>query len=363
MLSGAVVAIESDQGDSARVVTVEGRLRARFEVSWDDLFPARSWPEPDPEVTPDAGWPTASDLLPPDGTQITGPERGSGVRAEVRPSLFAVDDILMDPDRGLLRLENKSRQVGQVLVRLVGPSAWVEGRSQDSSWISSRPEGGWDALAALPPPRLVVAGDRQLVDKSVALHVAPKGEEFGELGAGRWVRVKEEDGGWVLISAGFDGGTVEGWVEKKRLIKEKKTPELPAAEPETRFAAIGLGRTAVQWLEPEDHEETELAELSVQPLKERLGEEIELLRLAYARELARDPALHGEVTLRMVVQPSGKVTGLNVAIETLGHPELVAAVTTHFEGLKFAKHSSTAGRKANKDLEVWAQLLFLPLGK
>jgi len=231
--------------------------------------------------------------------------------------------------------------------------------------MASRPEGGWDALAGLPSPRLVVAGDRQLGAKAASVHASPKGAEFGVLGASRWVRVKQEEGAWALISAGFDGGTVEGWIEKKRLLKVKKGSTPPAPEPAARFAAVGLGRTAVQWVEPEQHEEEE-AVLDLVPLSHKMVEDIETLRIEYARVLSREPGVHGEVTLRLVVEPSGKVLSTHVAVDSLKRAELVEATRVHLDGLEFSSWRVPRRRSrepVDHNLEVWAQILFLPLGR
>ncbi|MEE2829472.1 MAG: hypothetical protein VX498_09800 [Myxococcota bacterium] len=363
VLSGSLVAVEADHGDRATVVLVEGRLRVRFELSWEELFPASSWWEPDPDVQPDSGWPSATGVLPPSGTQIVGADR-AGLRAEVTSALFSVEDLLLDPDFGGLRLEVLQRGGGQVWVRLVGMSAWVEGRSRDSSWVASMPPEGWGAFDGLPSPAREAVGDRQLGPKGASVHVAPKGAEFGQLAAGSWLRVKEENGSWFRVSASFEGGVVEGWVEKKRLVGLKKTPEPPKAKPPPRLAAVGMGKTAVQWLDPEAHEGEE-AVLDLLPLRLAMNSNIEELRLAYARVLEEDPSVSGEITLRMVVAPSGEVTKKNVAVDGPKRPKLVAALKNHLSELRFASRSLPRRRdkSVSQDLEVWLQVSFLPPSK
>jgi hypothetical protein len=360
VLSGALVAVESASADRVRVITVEGRARVRFDVSVDDLFPASSWPEPDPEISPDKGWPTAPSALPASGTQLLGP--GGAVRAEIQPTLFAVRDLLLDPDFGQLRAADVSKDGGPGALRIAGPSAWFDGVSADPEWLASRTT---DTFAARPSVGLVVAGDRQIATKPAGLYDTAKGKKLGELSPGHWLRITEEQGGWARVSAGFTGGTVEGWVEKQRLISVKKTPPPPAPKPAKLLASFGLGRSAVQWVEPESHEEEEVPALSLTPIGEALAADVESLRLAYARILAADPGVAGELTLRLLVAPSGELLSTHVAVDKLANQALqedllARFATVEFEGRKLSRAARRS--KVNQDLEVWVQVVFSSAG-
>lgn len=360
VLSGALVAVESSSGDRARVITVEGRVRVRFEVSRVDLFPASSWPQPDPEISPDKGWPVLDGLLPASGTQLLGPE--GEVRAEIRPALFAVDDLLLDPDFGQLRAEDTSEEGGPGALRIAGPSAWVSGVTADPAWLSSR---GLDLSAGRPSVGLVTSGDRKVGTKPAALYGAARGESIGTVASGAWLRITEEDGGWVLVSVDFSGGTVSGWLEKKRLLPVKKTPEPPVPAPARLLASFSLGRSAVQWAEPEAHEEEEIPELSLVPVSEAIAVKSESLRLVYAGILAGDPAVAGDLTLRLRVAPNGEVLSTHVAVDKLGDSSLKAAVLACLEGVVFEGRTlSRSARRSedSQDLEVWLQVVFSSAG-
>jgi hypothetical protein len=357
VLSGAVVAIESEHADGLRVVTAEGRARIRFELSYDDLFPASSWPSPDPEVSPDKGWPSAEEALPQAAQQFVGPS--GDVRVELLPILLDVEDILLDPDQGRLRLQAISTDSSDNQIRLVGPSAWVEGRPIDSDWL----ESGADVRQASAPsvrnekPEL----DRQVGSKGAELFTAPKGARVGQFVPGHWLSVIETQGPWLQVVAPISGGSVAGWIEKKRLVSVKKTGPVPGSKDSSAYSLFRLGQTAVQWSEPEAHEGEEVPPLELTPLTERLSRGTEPLRLSYAEALSSSPAQAGEITLRLLVSPDGSLESTHVAVDTLGSPVVVEALMSHLGGLTFSARKLSRSQRRSKEsqaLEVWVQLLF-----
>jgi len=357
VLSGAVVAIESEDSSGLRVVTAEGRMRIRFDLAYDDLFPASSWPSPDPEVSPDKGWPSADQFLPQMAQQFTGPTRD--VRMELLPLLLNVEDILLDPDRGQLRLQALAVDSPDDAIRFVGPSAWVEGRPTDSDWLESSvdvmPVSAPGVQTVLPQP------DRQVGSKGAELYTAPKGVQVGQLVSGHWLSVVETQGGWLQVVAPIDGGSVAGWIEKKRLVPAKKTGTVPSAQAGPLYALFRVGQAAVQWSEPEAHEGEDVPELVLTPLTERLSRGTELLRLSYAEALSSNPSQAGEVTLRLLVSPDGTLESVNVAVDTLGSPTVIESLLSHLDGLTFSPRKLSRSQRRAKEsqsLEVWMQLLF-----
>jgi hypothetical protein len=199
----------------------------------------------------------------------------------------------------------------------------------------------------------------------VSLYGSARGEVIGTLASGAWLRITEEDGGWALVSAAFSGGTIDGWLEKKRLLPVKKTPEPPAPASATLLANFSLGRSAVQWAEPEIHEEEELPELSLSPLAEAVAAKAESLRLVYAAELAADPAVSGELTLRLKVAPSGELLSTHVAVDKLGNSAIQTALLACLEGVAFERRTLSRSARRSKDsqeLEVWLQIVFSSSG-
>jgi hypothetical protein len=359
VLSGAIVAIESEDSSGLRVVTAEGRMRIRFELAYDDLFPASSWPSPDPEVSPDKGWPSADQSLPQMAQQFTGPT--GDVRVELLPLLLNVEDILLDPDRGQLRLQALAAASSDNAIRFVGPSAWVEGRPTDSDWLQS----SVDAMpASAPSVRTVITQpDRQVGNKGAELYTAPKGVQVGQFVPGHWLSVVETQGGWLQVVAPIGGGSIAGWIEKKRLVAAKKTGTAPEVQTEPLYALFRVGQTAVQWSEPEAHEGEDVPQLVLTPLTERLSRGTEILRLSYAEALSSKPSQSGEVTLRLLVSPDGALESVNIAVDTLGSPTVIEALMSHLDGLTFSPRKLSRSQRRAKEsqsLEVWMQLLFSP---
>ena len=212
---------------------------------------------------------------------------------------------------------------------------------------------------------LVISGDRRVGTKPAALYGAARGELIGTLSSGSWLSVTEEDGGWALVSVAFSGGTVAGWLEKKRLLSVKKTPEPPVPVAATLLASFSIGRSAVQWAEPEVHEEEEVPEFSLAPITEAIADNSESLRLVYAGILVGAPAVSGELTLRLKVSPSGELLSTHVAVDKLGNSVIQNALLACLDGVAFeARKLSRAARRSkdSQDLEVWLQIVFSSAG-
>ena len=350
-LTGTLVRIEADKGDVVRVVSVEGRAKLRFQVSWDDLFPASSWPEPDSNFQPDAGWPVGERPLPLSGVRVKGSD--GKVRADIAAPLARVEDILMDPEFGGLKVAFDEE--GKALV--VGRMFWLTGEVP-ASWaqeVATSPDGVW--AESLEP----AVSNRVLKKASAPLFSEPKGSELGKLTNEHRFEVLEIEGSWLKIRYLMDVGQGEGWLEKKQLQSEKKTPPLAlTVQPGLFSPNLRVGRSAVQWADPEAHVDDEVPALSLAPVSATLAMGIEPLLLVYARELVNKPSLSGEVTLRLLVAPDGSVASRNVAIESVGNESVVAALLASLERLTFEERKLTRKQRRSKvdhNLEVWVQLL------
>lgn len=350
-LTGMLVRIEADKGDVVRVVSVEGRAKLRFQVSWDDLFPASSWPEPDSSFQPDSGWPVGERPLPLSGVRVKGSD--GKVRADISSPLARVEDILMDPEFGGLRV--RFDEEGRVVV--VGRMFWLAGEVP-ASWaeeVSTSPDGVWaESVEPVVPNRVLKKG-------SAPLFREPKGSGLGELTNEHRFDVLETDGSWLKIRYLMDVGQGEGWLEKKQLQSEKKTPPLAlTVQPGLFSPNLKVGRTAVQWADPEAHVDEDVPSLSLAPVSAMLAVGIESILLAYARELVEKPSLAGEVTLRLLVAPDGSVASRNVAIESVGNESVVAALLASLEPLRFEERKLSRKQRRSKvdhNLEVWVQLI------
>lgn len=359
-LSGALVLIDRDVGGGLFLVKMlEGRVRAQFVVAEDEFFPAASWPVPDPEDVPDAGWPEATLPLPPSSLTLTSIGGGYDVHAEIVAPLFDLTDILLDPAMGQLRMTFLEQREFESRVRIVGRHLWVDGWATSVDWRAEPPEGGWNPMAGVPSLTTVATGTRQLGSKDAELALEAKGDAFGTLPAGSWVTLDEEDGAWQRVLVTWPHGTVRGWMEKKRLEKEKKQGEQPKPSV-SRVAAIGVGNVAVEWFEGEGHDlEPELTPDFVRGLA---TDGIERLRRTYAEALAKRPNLTGEVTARLVVTPEGTIFEQSTPVATLADDGVRAALDAKLEGLLFPEVKPRK-RKLDNNVVVWIQYVFKPMGQ
>jgi hypothetical protein len=359
-LSGGLVRLESNAGvDTFLAVMIEGRVKARFLVTADEIFPATSWTVPDPEDLPDASWPEATLPLPPEKVALTQRPSGYDVRAEVEAPLFDVTDVLLDPAMGELRMALLEERSFEARVRLVGRQFWVEGWVASVDWRSDPPESGWNPMTGIPGLRTVATGTRQLGSKDADLALEPKGDAFATIPAGAWVTLEQEDGSWQQIRVSWRGGEARGWIEKKRLEREKKQGKPP--EPEvSRVAAISLGKVAVEWYDAEGHD---LAPgLTPDAVRGLAVQGIETLRRQYAEALRSRPNLTGEVVARLVVTPDGMIFEQSNPVATLADEDVVAVLDATMEALVFAEIKPRK-RQLDNNLVVWMQWVFKPLGE
>jgi len=375
VLSGALVALESIPGSELSLArTLEGRVELQFLVSVDDVFPAQSWPLPDPDDEPGSSWPTAALVPPPEATKLLNQRAGTGVRARIQPPLFSVEDLRQDPAMGQLAYEVLDEEEGAAHVRIVARSFWIDGWvSSASSWAAEPPARGWDALEGLPAATGAAPLPREVGSKGAALSLEPKGASVGELRPGARVRVVESQGGWLDVSCVFQAGEVRGWIEKKRLVREGKESE--AAIRIDRVAAVHVDKAVATWVEPEGHTtpaEEEGAdplpvapELDVDPLFLHLSTGLQALQWAYSEE-TRSRELDGDITVRLVIDAKGNVTETSVPVDKLDNEALRDRVLAQVAGLEFPARKVPRRRRGQPALDwtiqLWLQFVFSSVG-
>ncbi len=362
-LSGSAVVIERELGgDMVLARLLEGRVNARFVVSADDLYHAVSWPEPETELEPDAGWPTASLPLPPKKVAITKKPGGYDVLARVGRPLFDVDEVLRDPALGQLRMEFVVQHEHESKIRIVAPHLWVEGWVTDLDWRDPPPPKGWDPMKGAPQVTTRPVGTRQIGNKATDLALEVKGDPVGQIQPGTWVAPTGEEGGWMQVMVPWEHGIVTGWIEKKRLLPEKKqgTPPTPKF---SRVAAVQIGNTAVQWFDEEAHPE-ETPELTPEFVRGVALSRVSDLRYAYAHDLKEDPSSGGELVARLVVDPDGVVLENSFAVDKLTGQDLRPVLETFIDSLVFPpREVPRQARKLDNNVVVWVQFTFKPMGQ
>ena len=360
--SGALVKLESSAADDRFVaVALEGRVQARFIVDADDVFTAESWTEPDPEDTPDAGWPApeVSWPLPPGEVALTKRPSGYDVRANVTPPLFDTSDVLLDPALGQLRLELVEVRDFESKVRVIGPHLWVEGWVTSVDWRSEPAPEGWKPAAGVPGLTTLATGARQIGDKDAELGLAPKEDPFGAVPAGAWVTLDEEDGSWQRVSVAWEGGAAKGWIEKKGLQKAKKQGD-PPKPVVSRVAVIDVGNVVGEWLDPEGHDVQ--PELTPEAVQGFATAGLPPLRRGYAEALSARPNLTGELTFRLVVTPEGVIFEQSTPVATLADDAVKGALDAYVEAIAFPE-TKPRKRRLDNNAVVWIQYLFKPLGQ
>lgn len=368
ILSGAGVAIEGQAGgEMLRVSLVEGRFDFDFVVSADDIYYGESWPQPDPDDAADGGWPEGTLPLPPTTTELRSLD-GRRTRVKIGPPPFHVDDLLLDPTGGQLRFAREEGE-NESVVTVVAPTIWVSGTTSTVDWRED-PVGGWAPDKGKPQPKVEATAPRQVGDNAARIASEAKGDAFGELLPGTRVTVLAEEKGWMQVTAPWSGGRVQGWIEKKRLLKEGKEPAVtPAVTP---VASVSVGNTVVRWADdtghvateetPEDFEPHDLV-LTIEPVTRALFHHNDELRLAWGTLLKTAPTAAGEATLRLLVSPEGEIleAGLpkaTLAAEALNQSLLEWANAAEFEERKVPRKRRRSDPDLDWNVEVWVQLLF-----
>ncbi|MBJ95389.1 MAG: hypothetical protein CMP23_13080 [Rickettsiales bacterium] len=387
VLSGALVVVESEPGSSDQLATlVEGRLGARFLVGVDDVYPAQKWPVPDPDESGGASWPVAELPLPPTADGLLDDPMGMQLRAELRSPSFAVTELRNDPGLGLWRMNVQERTEEAARVQIVGPTAWAEGWVVGSAWTREPPVAGYEGLSGLVVTAPQLGGPREVGAKPAPLYRGPKGVRVGALQPGARLEVLAAEKGWLEVVCRWEHGEARGWVEKKRLVKEGK--EGPIQHRFEGVAGVHLARTALQWMSPEDHrEEREIAaepsvlesgeseqrrlesfvpepKLEISAALARLRSSLPRLQWLYAQGLLMKPALSGEVTVRVVVDPTGEILEAGVFSSSFTDQAVADQIATDLSALSFDRRRLPRRKRGQpkRDWRVifWAQYLFSP---
>ncbi|MCO4770124.1 MAG: hypothetical protein KDA24_08855 [Deltaproteobacteria bacterium] len=402
-LAGTGVMIEKSSADGVVVRTVDGRVQARFLVEDGVMLPAESWPtmEPD-EVHPGGKWPEAEHALPPSSVTLTGK---SGARAIVGPPLFALSEVLIDPAIGALRYTvTDADQEDAETVRIVGPTFWVMGTVEDIDWRRLSIKGskddenapdedgdglrdgwdGWDEHKGYAVSAPVAPHPREVASKEAPLAFEAKGDRFAVLIPGARVRVVQTDGPWLQVEHVWAGGTVTGWLDKKRLIKEGKEQTTPqVALP--KATVVTVGEPVLAWVnkgpeqatdkdgEPKvdkegepvvDPNETHIEEPDYATvwLRRMLRERIDRLRYFYGRELAGNPTATGAMTLSITIDEEGVFTTelVDVTLQDDDLKELVGEMLAEYEP---EERKIKKSRRDTKDysLSLKVTVTFAPL--
>jgi len=387
-LSGAIVLVSPHpEEDLLRATLVEGRMRARFLVAVDDVYPAQSWPMPDPDEGPDGDWPEADLPLPPSGDGLLDDPTGMQLRAELLKPLARLDDLRNDPALGEMRMALLESREGARKVRLVGPTAWAEGWVVSSGWRKDVPATGWDSLAGFPSAPIPKAGARQVGSKPAPLHLGVKGAKFGSLQPGARVDVLATEKSWLQVRSSWSGGQVSGWLEKKRLVKEGKEAPLKAAV--ERVSAVTISRVALQWQTPEDHREEVKGEpvpavaakaegepvpapepktyivepeLGLDSMLSHLNQSMSRLQWLYGQVLDKTPTAGGEITVRLLVEPSGAVAEGGIYSASIDDEAIQAVISADLAELSFEKRRIARRKRGTpvRDwrIQAWVQYVF-----
>jgi hypothetical protein len=326
VLSGTPVAIEQTLADGRLVVQpIEGRLRPRMTVEATGIFPAQNWPEPDPDDVADPPWPEASFPLPPTATAVTTRAGAGDVVAEIGPPTMAVADLQQDRALGQLRWAFVEQTEREAKIRIVAPTMWVEGWTTSLDWREAPPEAGYDPAKGAPAPTGTATPPRQVANKDANLSLQAKGDPVGQLGAGTRVTVLSEEKGWAKVQAQGPGSVAEGWMDRRKLLKEGAEDAISVTI--APIAVVKVGNTAVSWANAEGHsrpveegeepDEDDLV-LVVDPVRGRLLQDVAAYRLAYGAELASNGGKSGEITVRTRVDQDGAIVEAVLAVDTLG---------------------------------------------
>jgi len=374
VLSGTPVSIMQRMSDGRLVVQpVEGRFRPRMTVGETAIFPAESLPEPDPEDVADPPWPVGDLPLPPSATALTSRPGGGTILAEIGAPTMGVRALRWDPALGQLRMAVVEQTEFEVKLRVVAPTMWVEGWTTDLAWREPPPEAGHDPSKGAPSPRGRATPPRQVGTKDVNLSLEAKGDPIGLLGAGTRVEVLSEDKGWAHVKAQGAGSSAEGWMDRRKLLKEGA--EEAIAVEFSPVVVVSVGNTAVSWAdatghsrpveEGEEPDDDELV-LVADPVRGAVLREVARWRLAYGRAALKTPGTAGELTLRVRVGADGQIVESVLAVDTLGLPEVADGVLASVAALEFPERKIPRKKKRSDpdldwNVDLWVQLVFKTL--
>jgi hypothetical protein len=370
ILSGAPVIIEDLDGDTAIVRVTEGRLQPRFRVERGQLLPAARWPKPDPDDGPDRPFPEALFPAPPQGTSLRAPDGGE-VIASVLPPPFDRDDVLLDWTQGRLRFQPLEDHGEYARIRVVAPTMWVEGLSYTreyltepgEDWQGWDPQEGWKAPATFTPPL------REAVDKDAPLYGVAKGERIGTLRGLARFDVVEEDGNWVKITHRWPEGALTGWVDKRRVTKEGKELGKPIT-PARPSALVLTLPPKVAWLNPGPEPAPDAEpnakpdplrhltdpEFDALPMQLLVREHAGALRIAYARDLRKDPTASGMAVAKLVVDETGQIESVEMTEVTVPKGEALQALADLLATVVFPERKLKKSKKDPKDYRLAVEL-------
>lgn len=389
-LAGTGVAIEESYDGGWVVRTVDGRAQTRFRVSEGSMLPAQVWPTLDAdEVDPGGKWPKGDHALPPVAVVLGGK---SGNRATIGAPLFELSEVLADPGLGALRYSVLDAEEG--VVKVISPTWWVKGKVSDLDWrrqtlVDEETEEqredweGWDDLAGYRLPGPPAPLPREVATREAPLSLERKGERFAVLKPGARVSIEGEEKPWYRVKHTWDGGSVVGWLDKKRLMKEGKEITKPAVVI-PRATAVTVGEVAVAWVEPGpeqatgkdgepkvdkegnpvvDPNETHEAppEYAAPWLRLALRERIARLRHLYGRALATNGDAKGVITVRGEVDEEGAITW-ELVDSTFEDDAVVALIEEALETVDGPERKLRKSRRDKKDyrIELKSTVTFAP---
>ena len=359
VLSGALLTVEQRIGGGMALVrSLEGRIAVRFLVEETGIFPAAAWTEPDPKDHHRGEWPTATAAPPPLPAKVTATSVGGEVRAILGGPLLEITDLALDPGQGELRWEPVKKSAIDLLARLVQRNLWLEGFIQELDWRTDPPVDGWPAEAGVtkkPEPALPT---RAIGETGAPISRAVKGAPFGQLQPGTRVELAEEDGSWVGVTARWYGGSVRGWGEKKRIVKEGKEAPVPGSA--QRWAQVGLGDLSLEWAVPEGHPEP--PELDTAVLRKTVLDAMPGLRRAFAAVLTRKPDSNGLLTARLVVDSAGVLTEVTVPVATMADEDFKTALIDVLRPVVLPKRKvvKKKGGPTDWNVVIWVPVTLSP---
>ncbi len=376
ILSGTPVLVTEHSGDTVRVRTVEGRVAVEFVTESDAVFPTEQWPRPDLDEEPPDDWPVADRVVPPKGGRVTADSAGFNPLATVRPQVYDVEEILLDPAQGSIGYTIVEQTELDAKVKLVTPTLWAEGYAGALEWREDPPVTGWNPVEGVEQFPPWVPAPRQIGSKDAPLSTEPKGEPFGKLVAGARVSVGEEEKGWLPVTAAWRGGSVQGWVQKKYVLKEGK--EDLVGESMRPIAAVAIWQMARQWEDVTGHEEesedgvmeTPEPEVDLDSVRKQLTDRFGPLQVLYAQLLKRNPGAQGTLTGRVVIDPEGTIVQAHLPEGSLREVELQQHLVEMLEGLQFEEREVPKKKKKRKkkgeeeepevnwNAQIWIQFSF-----
>ena len=339
-LAGTAVAIEGPGADDGHIVrTLDGRMQVRFWVEEGAMLPAEVWPEIEPdEVDPGGDWPDGAHALPPVSTVLSGT---TGTRASIDVPLFSAALVVKDTGLGSLRYNIVEETEFDVTAQVIAPTVWVQGSTTDLDWRRQSiadPENekerqdkadweGWDDRKGyqITPP--TAPQPREIGNKEAPLTLEAKGDRFAQLNSFARVEVVDEDGSWLKVKHVWPGGSVTGWLDKRRLTKEGKE-QAPPPVVIPPGAVVTVHPVEIAWIDKGPESEldddgnpklddegnpvidpnvthTEDPVYTAPWLRREIRERIARLRFLYGQRVAKDPKQSGDVTVRIVVTEDG----------------------------------------------------------